>query len=76
MLLAQNDEISEYIVFGLSFLSFAIIVFYVLYEVFQPLLKFEQYNRATRLEYYRRYNREEYLRNKPEEPVKEVVQQQ
>ncbi len=44
MLLAQNDEVSEYIVFILSFTSLAIIVFYVLYEIFQPLYKQEQYN--------------------------------
>lgn len=60
---------SEYIVFIFSFASFALILFYVLYEVFQPLLKHEKYNLATRLEYYRRYNREEYLKMKPEEPV-------
>jgi hypothetical protein len=41
MLIAQNDEVSEYIVFGFSFTSFAIILFYVLYEVFQPLWKHE-----------------------------------
>ena len=61
---------SEYIVFILSFTSLAIIVFYVLYEIYQPLYKQEQYNKATRLEYYRRYNREEYMRMKPEEPMK------
>jgi hypothetical protein len=69
MILARDDEVSEAIVFALSFISFGIILFYVLYEVFQPLLKFEKYNEATRLEYYRRYNREEYLRMKPEVPA-------
>ena len=44
MISAQNDTISENIVIVLSFISLTIIIAYVLYEVFQPLLKFELYN--------------------------------
>jgi hypothetical protein len=58
---------SEWIVFGLSIASLAIIVFYVLYEVLQPLFNRQKYRQQTYLEYVRRYNREEYERIKPKD---------
>jgi len=63
----NNDPVSESIVFGFSIASFLIIVCVVIYEVFQPLLNFEKYNKLTKMEYYKRYNREEYERLKAED---------
>ena len=60
MIQATNDATSEQIVIVLSFTCLFIIVAYVLYEVFQPLFKFEVYNQRTKAEYARRYNYEEY----------------
>lgn len=62
---ASEQEVTDWIVFGLSIASFVIIMFYVGYETLYPLVNHEELQHRTWLEYTRRYNREEYERLKP-----------
>jgi hypothetical protein len=58
--------VTEWIVFGFSLASFALIVFYVFYESLYPLIKHEDWRERTLIEYTRRYNREEYDKIRPD----------
>lgn len=73
---ASEQQFSDYLVFALSLASFAIIVFYMLYEGLYPYLWHERHQHQTILEYTRRYNREEYdlIRPHVEEAMKAADQ--
>lgn len=63
---AQELETTEWIVFGFSLASFALIMIIVIYEIVYPLYMKREWREKTLIEYTRRYNREEYDRIRPD----------
>jgi hypothetical protein len=57
---SADELFTEWIVFALSMASFALILFYVLYELLYPLIFRSWIKERQKEDYYRRYNREAY----------------
>lgn len=63
---ASEQEVTEWIVFGFSIASFALILTIVIYELVYPLYMKKEWREKTLIEYTSRYNREEYDRIRPD----------
>ncbi|TNV84749.1 hypothetical protein FGO68_gene4038 [Halteria grandinella] len=70
---ASEEQVSEWIVFGFSIASFALILIIVLYELLYPLYMRREWREKTLIEYTKRYNREEYDKIRPDLKRREIV---